>query len=1136
MWSQIGEGVFGWTTRTMRTGRLAHVRPARLVIALVLLSALQAPSASGEAPVTTATLSGSQSTGWFVSTVTVTFSSTLSGTTCYSGLPASGGGDGGAGDGGAGDGGGGGDGGDGGGGGGGGSGPCAPGETAYDPASPPLVQESGNFTLTYYTIPNVGEAEAPRSHSFGVDLSPPSALLALPSGHRSPFTVPSTSPCGSGGTANRLYSTGTVTVYLNGSGEAAGPGASGLAAASYQVHQGTTALAAVATSIPGTVVLSSEGNYTVRATATDKAGNVRTVIPRCVWIDRTAPTVTLNAFGPSSSGLSLVRVTSSEAIARAANDAGSAVTLSLTSPTGVASTLTLTSPVTFQAVREVWGAVALPEAGKWTLAASVPDEAGNSGAASATVTVTPGTDFAGLVSLAAAPQFACGSGVTCDHTPTVISAVLDPGSDAATALRLDVRHASASGVESSGTESPTAERTDSAGRVHAWWNATRGPGALAYRLLVDRASGVTEASAWRGVVVRDMTPPSIPALFPGSGAEFRTGLLGEITGSWSDSSGVDASSLVLELDRQDGATLVSETTLAALASKDASGFRYAPASGFAKGNYTLRATVKDQMGNSVTATSSFVVKDAAASSSSSSSSGSSGGGSSTGGDCVGEAPGQGASGSECNGAGGSSGGTSGATGGATGSSGSGGSTTPPPAAEADATPPRVDAYGPTGVVRDSTAPLTASWSDPSGVVPGSVIVELDGVRLAANATATGVRVAPPAPLEPGVHRVALRVDDVAGNSRRVEWSFLLVPPPVPGERSVVHAATAAAGATLELVTNDPALFIDGLEFRPREASRNVTLTVLHLRELPASVTPTPVPPLTLLDVTLRAEAGTPDVVGRYLLRFSVPHAALAAAGANSSQVLGMRFTNGEWTLLDGGVESQNATHARFAYRTEGFSPFALVTDTRAPSVTPASPEEGALLRGMPTVVAKLADDVRVVSASALVDHQVIADVAEPGNLLSAVMPALADGRHLVEVRAADAAGNVERRSWTFILDREGPTFPRAGPDGLVTDVSRARVEVAFADGVSGVDVATVRARFDGADVTPKVIVREDGVLLGPDVALSPGLHRFEVTVSDRAGNSATHVLSFEVATSDVPLPPVAFVLAALALAAFVRRR
>lgn len=111
-----------------------------------------------------------------------------------------------------------------------------------------------------------------------------------------------------------------------------------------------------------------------------------------------------------------------------------------------------------------------------------------------------------------------------------------------------------------------------------------------------------------------------------------------------------------------------------------------------------------------------------------------------------------------------------------------------------------------------------------------------------------------------------------------------------------------------------------------------------------------------------------------------------------------------------------------------------------------------------------------------------------------VLSGLSDGPHTYEVRAVDAAGNVDSTpasiSWT--VDANAPdTFITVGPSGTTSNTS---AEIYFdGDDVGGSGVASFEGSLDGAPYTPMNSPAFYAVL-------SEGEHTFSVRAIDRAGN------------------------------------
>ena len=133
-------------------------------------------------------------------------------------------------------------------------------------------------------------------------------------------------------------------------------------------------------------------------------------------------------------------------------------------------------------------------------------------------------------------------------------------------------------------------------------------------------------------------------------------------------------------------------------------------------------------------------------------------------------------------------------------------------------------------------------------------------------------------------------------------------------------------------------------------------------------------------------------------------------------------------------------------------------------------------------------------------------------------PAFArDHRYVVVEPAATPATVYVRdgdydRGWRngWRRDAQGPIIDDLTPQpgALMGDRRATRVSASFTDPMSGIDLATVRLRLDGRDVTGYATI--DPLHIRIDSDLAPGRHVAEVLVRDRAGNLARRSWQFDV--------------------------
>jgi hypothetical protein len=106
----------------------------------------------------------------------------------------------------------------------------------------------------------------------------------------------------------------------------------------------------------------------------------------------------------------------------------------------------------------------------------------------------------------------------------------------------------------------------------------------------------------------------------------------------------------------------------------------------------------------------------------------------------------------------------------------------------------------------------------------------------------------------------------------------------------------------------------------------------------------------------------------------------------------------------------------------------------------------------------------------------------------------------------------DRDNDRFARDDRAPQISDLAPaqGATVGERNRVRISARLADeGRAGVDPASVALRIDGRDVTRAARITENEVEYRED--LSPGRHTAELTVRDRAGNTARRNWSFDVA-------------------------
>jgi RHS repeat-associated protein len=140
-----------------------------------------------------------------------------------------------------------------------------------------------------------------------------------------------------------------------------------------------------------------------------------------------------------------------------------------------------------------------------------------------------------------------------------------------------------------------------------------------------------------------------------------------------------------------------------------------------------------------------------------------------------------------------------------------------------------------------------------------------------------------------------------------------------------------------------------------------------------------------------------------------------------------------------------------------------------------------------------------------------------GTFSVAAVPLLPGSNKLTAI--ATGVGGVSGSDSIFVTsDTEPPSIGGLMPErGSSTGDGQTPISVGFGDGLSGIEVTSVRLKIDGSDVTAQLVISESGARYQPLSALSEGQHQVAVWVKDRAGNEATASWDFAV---DVTPPTI----------------
>lgn len=294
----------------------------------------------------------------------------------------------------------------------------------------------------------------------------------------------------------------------------------------------------------------------------------------------------------------------------------------------------------------------------------------------------------------------------------------------------------------------------------------------------------------------------------------------------------------------------------------------------------------------------------------------------------------------------------------------------------DATAPVISGAQPTGTVNSTSATITASFSDGTGVGvdPATTTVALDGVSLdsACAASAAGVSCASGL-LNEGAHEVQAEVSDLVGNRAVKNWAFtvdtaaIAITGQVPDDGSWQTSALPAIQANFQRAGTG---VID-----------SSSITVL----------------LDGVDVSTDAECSPEGIVYRPSTRLSEgPHYVLVTLSDDSGHT--------------------------------GISEWDFTVDTIAPQIVNETPS--GTTGGQPTISAELVEDGSGIDPDSLnltVDGvNSTSSATVTGNLISYIpTETLTPGPHGVQLAVRDLAGNQQVSAWSFSVPQ--PPAPPAPP-------------------------------------------------------------------------------------------------------------
>ncbi len=347
-----------------------------------------------------------------------------------------------------------------------------------------------------------------------------------------------------------------------------------------------------------------------------------------------------------------------------------------------------------------------------------------------------------------------------------------------------------------------------------------------------------------------------------------------------------------------------------------------------------------------------------------------------------------------------------------------------------------------------------------------VVLMLDGVDMGGKTTisATDVRYTPPKPLSDGRHNVSLMVGDKAGSFGTANWSFL-----------IDTKAPLISGQAPRDVSNAPSDATIGASFSDKGGSGVDAAKLLLL--------------LDGVDVTAQAtksataisyKGSTPLAAGAHKVTLKVPD----LAGNIASE---------EWSFSVGAQEGVRITQKLPAEGAE------LAADSL--------PKISAVFEGG-------VGELDLAKTVLLVDGKNVTAQAQLSNTSISYTPsaALSEGAHAVQLSLSEKSGRVVEAAWNFIT-RSKPVVSAQTPYFTVLQsAAKPVISAAYSDVGAGIDPASIRLYFDGADVSAQAQLGATSFSYQVPAALADGEHKIKLVLADRAGNKLEENWSFVVAT------------------------
>ena len=213
--------------------------------------------------------------------------------------------------------------------------------------------------------------------------------------------------------------------------------------------------------------------------------------------------------------------------------------------------------------------------------------------------------------------------------------------------------------------------------------------------------------------------------------------------------------------------------------------------------------------------------------------------------------------------------------------------------------------------------------------------------------------------------------------------------------------------------------------------------------------------------------------------------------------------------LQDGIHALYLTVKDLAGNSAATPEWKITTDANPPVIASFVPENGTMLKlSPPEISAVITDAISGVKARSIVTKIDSAPIASTydGTTGKVILNSanLAEGLHIVEITAADNAGNsASTASFRFTVDSTAPVISDLSPvSGTFVNNSMPTLSAKLTDLISGINSTSIILTVDGAAAT-FAFDPVTGVLTANSPLLTDGLHSIVATASDNAGNHGT---------------------------------